>query len=40
MMTGAGGKASDCVECRSCEDHCPQNIKIVDLLKKAADLFE
>lgn len=40
MMTGMGGKASSCVECRSCEDHCPQNIKIVDILKKAADLFE
>ena len=40
MMTGMGGKASSCVECRSCEDHCPQNIKIIDILKKAADLFE
>lgn len=40
MMTGMGGKASSCVECKSCEDHCPQNIKIVDILKKAADLFE
>lgn len=40
MMTGMGGKASFCVECRSCEDHCPQNIKIIDILKKAAELFE
>ena len=41
MTTGrGGGKASDCVECRSCEEHCPQHLKITDYMKKAAELFE
>ncbi|MDR2530632.1 MAG: aldo/keto reductase [Oscillospiraceae bacterium] len=34
------GKASDCVECGSCEHHCPQHIKIIETHKKAASLFE
>jgi predicted aldo/keto reductase-like oxidoreductase len=40
MTTGRGGKASDCVECHSCEDHCPQHLKITEYMKKAAALFE
>ena len=40
MMTGRGGKASDCVGCESCQEHCPQHLPIIDLLKKAAGLFE
>ena len=40
MMTRGGGKASDCIGCKSCEDHCPQHLPITDLLKKAADLLE
>jgi hypothetical protein len=35
-----GAKASDCVYCRSCEEHCPQNLPITDLLAKAVSLFE
>jgi predicted aldo/keto reductase-like oxidoreductase len=35
-----GGKATDCVECGSCENHCPQKLKIPALLKEAALLFE
>ena len=40
MTTGRGGKDSDCIECHSCEDHCPQHLKITEYMKKAAALFE
>ena len=38
--TNFGGKASDCIECGECEKVCPQQIKIVDLLKEAAAKYE
>ena len=37
--TTAGGSAADCIECRQCEDACPQHLPITDHLKKAAEMF-
>ena len=38
--TQFGGKGSDCIECGKCEAVCPQQIKIMDLLKEAAAKYE
>ena len=34
------GKASDCIKCGACEEHCPQHLQIRDLLEKVAEKFE
>ena len=34
------GKASDCVGCRQCEEHCPQHLDITGWLQKAAGRWE
>ena len=38
--TAAGGKASECIQCFSCEAACPQHIEIVGKLQRAAELFD
>ena len=34
------GKASDCVACRQCEEHCPQHLDITGWLQRAAERLE
>lgn len=34
------GKASDCIECHSCEKHCPQKLTIAEHMKAIAKKFE
>ena len=38
--TQFGAKASECIECGKCEEACPQEIKIMELLKDAAAKYE
>ncbi|MBR1742849.1 MAG: aldo/keto reductase [Lachnospiraceae bacterium] len=39
-LTNEHGKASACIECRQCENICPQHLEIVDYLKTVAERFE
>ena len=34
------GKASDCIACGQCEGACPQQLKVIELLKDCAEQFE
>ena len=39
-MTGGRGKAKDCTECKACEESCPQDLEIIDTMKKISVLFD
>lgn len=39
-VTSDGGKASACIECGACEEHCPQHITIPKLMKEIAGILE
>ena len=35
-----GRTASDCTECKTCEERCPQHLNISEMMNKAAELFD
>lgn len=39
QLTSQGGAASDCLKCGKCEEHCPQHLKIRDLLCEVSAVF-
>lgn len=40
QLTSGGAKASACLECRTCEAHCPQHLEISQYMKRVAAAFE
>ncbi len=39
-LTASKGKAADCIGCRSCEKHCPQNLPIAEHMKAITEKFD
>ena len=39
-LTGGRGKAKDCTACKACEEACPQNLEIADIMSKVSVLFD
>lgn len=35
-----GRQAGDCINCKACEGHCPQQLPISEIMKKTADIYE
>ena len=40
MVTKGGAFASTCIDCKKCEEICPQAIEITDILKKLSALLD
>ncbi|MDR1328113.1 MAG: aldo/keto reductase [Oscillospiraceae bacterium] len=40
FMAMQGGKAKDCIACKTCEEHCPQHIEIADTIAKLSPLVD
>lgn len=37
---GKYGKASDCIGCHQCENHCPQHLSVIEYMKNVGDAFD
>lgn len=40
VHTKTNGRANECIECRQCENICPQHLPIVDHLKEVSKIFD
>lgn len=40
LLEKGSGKASDCVRCGQCEGVCPQHLEVIEILAKAAEIFD
>ncbi len=40
LQSNGSGRASDCVACQTCEGHCPQHLKISELMVDCATLLD